>query len=376
MDHYYPDFIQQIYGHEPGLATGSYLEQRRQIDAQLFGETVFEVSALRELGHEAWDSLVNVLPLQSAWTQEHGHHLERISRLGWRRRRGLVPWPIRTDSSWIGEAVLEQVKFHRPDVVHVQCMDTLDPRLITELRGLVRLVVGQIAAPISMERAQAGYSLIVSSLPSFVARFRAAGLDAEWLPLAFEPSLLETIGPRRREIQLSFVGSISRNHQSRLNLLETIAERMPLSVWTGETGELGQQSPLRRDLRGPAWGVDMYRVLASSRVTLNHHIDIADGYANNLRLYEATGMGALLLTDAGSNLGDLFDVGREVVMYDSVEDCAEKAEHFLAHPAEAATIAAAGQARTLRDHTWRNRMERLVNMIEKRLRPHLGRPSR
>ena len=111
----------------------------------------------------------------------------------------------------------------------------------------------------------------------------------------------------------------------------------------------------------------MYRVLASSRLTLNHHLDVAQGYSNNLRLYESTGMGALLLTDEASNLIELFDVGREVVTYSSARDCADKAEYYLAHPDEASTIAAAGQARTLRDHTWRDRMERLVEMAQKRL---------
>ena len=45
----------------------------------------------------------------------------------------------------------------------------------------------------------------------------------------------------------------------------------------------------------------------------------------------------------------------------------EKAEFFQAHPTEASIIAAAGQGRTLRDHTWRDRMERLVEMVKKRL---------
>jgi spore maturation protein CgeB len=111
----------------------------------------------------------------------------------------------------------------------------------------------------------------------------------------------------------------------------------------------------------------MYRVLASSRITINTHIDVAEGFANNLRLYEATGMGALLITDGGSNLASQFDVGREVVTYSSPEDCVEKIEHYVAHPVEAAKIAASGQARTLSDHTWRDRMDRLVTMIQRRL---------
>ncbi len=41
----------------------------------------------------------------------------------------------------------------------------------------------------------------------------------------------------------------------------------------------------------------MYEVIRRSRVTLNFHIDLAEGWANNMRLYEATVVGTLLLTD-------------------------------------------------------------------------------
>ena len=43
--------------------------------------------------------------------------------------------------------------------------------------------------------------------------------------------------------------------------------------------------------------------------------------ATNMRLFEATGCGAMLITDAKQNLGDLFSVGVEIVAYrDEVVD--------------------------------------------------------
>ena len=49
-----------------------------------------------------------------------------------------------------------------------------------------------------------------------------------------------------------------------------------------------------------------------------------------MRLYEATGVGAMLLTDGGSNLDDLFDPGREVAVYEGENDLIEKLTHYLA----------------------------------------------
>ena len=48
-------------------------------------------------------------------------------------------------------------------------------------------------------------------------------------------------------------------------------------------------------------------IVGKGKVTVNRHIDIAEEYANNMRLYEATGMGACLVTDAKLNLPCLFD---------------------------------------------------------------------
>jgi hypothetical protein len=46
----------------------------------------------------------------------------------------------------------------------------------------------------------------------------------------------------------------------------------------------------------------MNEILAHSQVTLNRQIEAAEGSANNMRLFEATGVGAMLVTDDGKNL--------------------------------------------------------------------------
>ena len=111
----------------------------------------------------------------------------------------------------------------------------------------------------------------------------------------------------------------------------------------------------------------MFRVLHQSRITLNHHIDVAEDYAGNLRLFEATGMGSLLVTDWKKNLHEMFEPDKEVVAYRTQEECVEKVEYYLAHDDEREAIARAGQQRTLRDHTFRRRMQELEGIVLKYL---------
>jgi spore maturation protein CgeB len=108
----------------------------------------------------------------------------------------------------------------------------------------------------------------------------------------------------------------------------------------------------------------MYRTLARAKVALNRHIDVAEGYANNMRLYEATGMGAALLTDRGSNLADIFEPGVEVEVYDDSDDFIAAVEALLADGERRIGIASRGHKRTLREHTWEKRIAELAGLLE------------
>ncbi len=69
-----------------------------------------------------------------------------------------------------------------------------------------------------------------------------------------------------------------------------------------------------------------------SFITINRHIDVAENYANNMRLFEATGCGALLITDYKDNLNELFEIGEEIVAYRSPEEAAALIKYYLSNP--------------------------------------------
>jgi spore maturation protein CgeB len=101
-------------------------------------------------------------------------------------------------------------------------------------------------------------------------------------------------------------------------------------------------------------------------MTLNTHGDKA-AYAANMRLFEATGVGTLLITDWQENLHEIFEPGKEVIAYRTPEECAELIQYYLEHVEEREAIARAGQERTLREHTYYKRMQELVGILERYL---------
>ncbi len=300
------------------------------------------------LGHEAHEVVANCGPLLQAWAREHG--------LG-----------AASDE----DVVVALARAFEPDVTYVQDLHHPSDRLLDELRGVSQLVAGQIASEAPRESRLRRFDLLVSSFPHFVERFRSLGLDSEELRLAFDARVLARLESEDAPIAVDgavFVGSLNRTQHRRSNtLLVRAARRAPIEFWGYGARGWPPWSPIRRRYRGEAWGLEMYRVLRAARIALNRHIGVAGPYANNMRLYEATGVGSLLLTDEKTNLGDLFEPGREVVTYSGADDLAERIHHYLAHEDERHRIARAGQQRAFRDHGYDTRMRELAALLEARL---------
>ena len=340
IDTMYPGFLAEHYGARPGLEDYSYENQWRTLMGRFFGTADSYSHYLGAVGHEAHEVVLNCAPLQKRWAKEH-----RVSR--WTRR----------------ELVLAQADDFQPDVVYVQDLSALSDQVLEQL-GRGRLLVGQIASEAPPAERLRRFDLIITSFPHFVERFRALGVQSEYLKIGFDPRSLEHLDARERANTAVFVGSLGRAQHERGNaLLEQAARRAPIDFWGRGAEDWPADSPIRQRYRGEAWGLDMLQVLAGSTIALNRHIDVAEGHANNMRLYEATGVGALLLTDEGSNLSELFEPGRELVTYRDAEDLADKVSYFLEHADEAAAIAAAGQQRTLREHSYASRMAELAELL-------------
>lgn len=349
LDTYYPEFLDSFYAQNFDLACRPYAEQWRALMDQCFGTADFYSANLKKLGHEAYEVVANCEPLQRQWARENG------LRLGLGR-------------NWLRKVLAAQIETFKPDVLYVQNMNWADATFFRGVRPHVRLLVGQTAYGLLPGFNYGEYDLVLTSFPHYVNMFRNLGLPSEYLRLAFEPAILQRLGDTQPIYGAVFVGGYTGSHYRGNQLLERVAKRIPVDFWGYGAEFLPSNSPSRQKYRGQAWGLEMYRILAQSRIALNRHIDLAGRFANNLRLFEATGVGTCLVTDMKDNLHELFEPGKEVVVYHSAEECAELVQYYLDHEDERAAIARAGQQRTLREHTYYCRMQEMVDIVERYLR--------
>lgn len=320
IDTLYESFLKSI----PFDSTSTFdIERRKVLDYQ-FGTADFFSRHLKQLGWTAIDIIANHRPLQDMWLKDH--------------------------SFGPGDTLGAQLSFYEPDVVLMQ-------DLSVELPYQPHFLVGQCSCAIPDLRNK--YDLVLTSLPTHVKQFESIGIRCVFLPLAFEPSVLQ--GPQpERDIDVSFVGGMGReSHWLRgTDVMEHIADRLKdRFAWYGYgLDNLKADSPLRKCYRGPAWGREMYDIYRRSKIVVNRHGEIARGLMNNLRNFESTGMGAMLLTEDAPNIDDFFN-GTEAVTYTSAGEAVFKIQYFLENDEEREWIAQNGQRKTLADHTYAKRMK-------------------
>lgn len=333
IDTYYQECVDAIYAATPSLARERYRVQLNTLMTHQFGTADFWSQGLIKHGADAIDVIMNVDPLQRSWATEHGMDLRKMG---------------------VADIIDAQIGDYGPNVIVFQNLSCLSLDKLTKLKEKY-LLVGQLSCGWPGDQVVSRMHLIFTSFPHYVDRIQKCGARAVYMPLAFDPGCAVT---RTRDIECSFVGGFGSHWEHMYDIFRSVAAEIPdFKIW----GYGAIPPDLRKFYQGPAWGRDMYDIMSRSKITLNRHHRAAEGCANNMRLYEATGCGAMLITEQAPNLERLFVPGREVETYGNKEELVEKIKYYLDNPGKREEVADRGRQRTLLEHTYYSRMGLILN---------------
>jgi hypothetical protein len=205
---------------------------------------------------------------------------------------------------------------------------------LVKLPGCVKRTVAWRAAPSAGGRFLK-HSVIVNNFPFLLEGYRAQGARAEYLAPAHDPEMDVYAARENRPIDVLFVGTYSRHHKTRAHLLDAVAAlREELNVVMhldcsritrladSPLGLIGPLAKFRRPqalqaLARPAvFGRALLEVISSAKIVINGAIDMAGGDRGNMRVWEALGCGAAMVSDAGRYPSGL-RAGRDFITYDS-----------------------------------------------------------
>ena len=394
---FYKDFLKDYYRSNPHIIDKDYQEQNNHLMAEGYGYSNFFSKYLQKnYGIESTEIIHNAWHMQQAWARENGSKL-------------------------VGdELLLEQIRSLQPEVVFIQDSINFEASYVERIRKevkSVRLLIGHCCAPYTSRNLEAfsKYNLMLSCSEKFVKELQENNINCYKFPHAFEASLVpENLSQTPPENDIIFIGSLvyrSEFHINRIAYVEEILEQgLPLTMFgvieedswqllkikqiaylvltpMEKAGIKGKQN--NRSLRKIAqlkempeksrysklikenlkqevlFGKQMLQEIAQHSVGFNLHGDLAGDYAANVRMFEVTGAGALLVTDHKKNMRELYEPDTEILTYTSIEECLEKLKWAIDHPVEARQIAVAGQKRTLKDHSVERRVDLLYEIMKK-----------
>ena len=190
------------------------------------------------------------------------------------------------------------------------------------------------------------YDVVFACQRVYVPHLRTTGSrHVRWLPLACAPEKHRLCdGPR--DVDVAFVGGASQPvHTTRAALLARIREKYSLLALEH------------------AYGEEMCRAFGRGKLAFNH----AAVEDLNMRVFEALAMGCALLTNREGEVNgllDLFQDGKQLIVYDSADDLLEKIQTYLQDEEARTRIAGAGRAEVLAHHTYAHRIQTILETVE------------
>lgn len=173
-----------------------------------------------------------------------------------------------------------------------------------------------------------------------------------WLPHAAEPQAYPKIEIIKK-YDVGFIGHVQEtpnyNGFTRVEALDRLFKEFP-NFYYGS--------------RHPAFpGVNLFEDAAKkfslSKIVFN--ISIKDDI--NMRCMETLSTGSFLLTNWIPTLGELFEDGKHLVTYKTLDEMVEKAHYYLEHEGEREKIAQAGYEEFISKHTYKHRVEQILSIV-------------
>lgn len=282
--------------------------------------------------------------------------------------RALNRWDLRC----LNRRLVAAASTLRPDVCLVQGGHRISADSIREMRakGIVT-VLWTIDPPgssgLPYESAPL-YDLVFCGGTEAVELLSAAGVArAHWLPFGCPstPGACEVLTDQERldyDSDVCFIGSYYPN---RADLFESLTD-LKLFIRGPGWGRLPHRSPLRACAReeqvAPA---EWKKIYATAKIVLSVHYQ--DGrspcHQASPRVFEAMACGAFVLCDAQRDVVTLFKDGEHLALFRDGRDLRRQIAHYLARPLERARIAEQGRRETMKNHTYRHRIERVLELV-------------
>ncbi len=325
----------------------------------------YATRAFRQLGHDA--ELLDLAPFHPGYQvlNQITNNRKAASRLHQDLERLL------------GEVVLTRVRDFAPDLVFFLAQSPVNPEVLRIIKKEGPLLAYWFVEdfqvfPYWQDLAPEVDVFFVLQKEPFFQELKGHGVqNYAFLPLAADPEVYRPLTLTREEQRqygsaLSFVGAGYRNRQEFFQgLLD-----FDFKIWGSDWRLTSPLGPFIQKQGARVSEEEIVRIFNASLINLNLHSSPFHAGINpqgdylNPRVFDLAAAGAFQLVDWRSQLPEFFQPELEVVTFTSLTEVREKIGYFLAHAEERCQLALKSRERCRRDHTYTQRLDEALEIIQ------------
>ena len=347
---FYQAAIDELYSSTPGLAARSFAEQTEALVRDGFSGIHMFAPYMGELGYEGILVVAN----------------NPFSQLRWLKENNIA---VPSGNIDFLELVRVQVETIKPEILYLSDPITFNGDFIASLSFKPELIIGWRAANIPESINWKGFDLMFSNLDALRQAALTLGVkNTEHFFPGFPVWIYDEIKQNKPQYDVVFCGQVSfRQHKRRNSLLHSVASEIINGSFSGVFYLSGNRDAMTKEMaeinRGSRYGIAMHRALRSGRIAIDARGDIGlvgvDGrtsdlagkQTSNMRIFEATGSGVMLLTEDHENLREYFEPGVEIETFKDEAELIDKINFYVKYPEKREEIARRGHERCLNEYS-------------------------
>jgi spore maturation protein CgeB len=282
---------------------------------------------------------------------------------------------LKTDQT-INRALEKLAGSFNPDLVLVLCGENIRPQTIEFLRNTCHAVTvnwlyDTLLLPYRQEVMKTVGRIydhvFLIDAPEILQRINIPFRHVSTLPVGCEPSVHRKIALSSEEREfygsdVAFVGTVTPERQ---HWLEELVD-FDLKIW----GRWQKESPVlkhcyrQKDVNAQ----EAVKIYNASKIVLDiHQLSFQQQEIFNVspRVFEVPASGGFLLTNRCLQIGDLYRLGEEMVVYKDMEEHKKLLRYFLEHEQQRLAIAQRGCEKARTEHTYAKRLKELLKAAGK-----------
>ena len=357
LESFYTHFLNKIYENDKNLKD---LPFRAQINYLLNTGFSAGQNFVPFLNPQQWEA--HYIILNNVWSQ-----------VRWANENG------KTNVNSLPEILLHQINQIQPDVLFISDVPGFNFDLIQYFKRRP-LIVAWLATVVDDKLPWHEIDVILSGISDIRDRILELGAKSAEKFMSAAPYYFQANQQHKRFNKIAFAGSfIPGIHDDRARQLDRLSHYLTdnsIDIFTANPFGLSEGSCV--NFFPPVYGSQLvdtyanYSMVLDARGNFDLSKDKILAETANMRIFEATKAGSLLITENSPNLPEYFDINKEIVTYNDFDELKEKINYYgrPENSKQRETIAYNGHYRTIKDHSIESRANWLEKIIFKYLEIH------